>query len=191
MTYGNSKATTEADKNANNAAAFTNVYTAAFDENTTVNLDGTKNLTVGGNSDRTLGAGQFSFTVTPLDGAPYGDNVINAGSNSYTIGNNADEESENGVFNGSISGLLKNVTYQLSDLGGASSKDFVYLIAEQQGNATGMTYDQAVYQVTVTVTDDGNGKLSAGQPQIMKGHHAGWCLYTRCRPDRCEWRCVQ
>lgn len=169
VTYNNNTALNDSDKAVQNAAAFTNTYGATFDQGTAVNLDGIKNLTVGGNSNRTLGANQFFFVVTPLDGAPYGDNVINQGSSSYTVGNAADSDAENGVFTGAISGLLKNVTYQLSDLDGAASKDFVYLISEQQSDAQGMTYDGAVYQVTVTVTDDGNGKLSAGQPQIKKG----------------------
>ena len=169
VSYDNTNATTEADKAVSNAAAFTNTYNAAFDSDTAVNLDGTKNLTVGGSSDRTLGKNQFFAVVTPLDGAPTGDNVIGQGADSYTVGNAADDEAEDGTFSGSFTALLKNVTYQLSDLNGAASKDFVYLISEQQGNATGMTYDGTVYQVTVTVTDDGNGKLSAGIPSIVKG----------------------
>lgn len=173
VTYNNNTALNDSDRAVQNAAAFTNTYDATFNQDTAVNLDGTKNLTVGGNSNRTLGANQFFFVVTPLDGAPYGDNVINQGSSFYTVGNAADDEAENGVFTGAISGLLKNVTYQLSDLDGAASKDFVYLISEQQSGAQGMTYDGAVYRVTVTVTDDGNGTLSAGQPQIVKGSMQG------------------
>ena len=169
VSYDNSNALNDADKAVENAAAFTNTYSATFDTDTTVNLDGTKNLTVGGNSDRTLGAGQFFFVVTPLDGAPYGDKVINDGASSYTVENAADDKAENGTFSGAISGLLSNVTYDLSDLDGASSKDFVYLISEQQSGSQGVTYDSAVYQVTITVTDDGEGKLSAGNPQIVKG----------------------
>lgn len=173
VTYNNDDALNASDQAVKTAAAFTNTYSATFDQDTAVNLDGTKNLTVGGNSNRTLGANQFFFVVTPLDGAPYGDNVINQGSSSYTVGNAADDEAENGVFTGTISGLLKNVKYQLSDLNGADSKDFVYLISEQQSGAQGMTYDGAVYRVTVTVTDDGNGTLSAGKTQIVKGSMQG------------------
>lgn len=169
VTYDNSTALNDTDKDVQNAAAFTNTYNATFDENTTVNLDGIKNLTVGRNSDRTLRQNTFFAEVTPLDGAPYGDNVINQGNSSYTVGNTADNEAENGTYSGAFSGLLKNVKYQLSDLDGAAFKNFVYLISEQQGSVPGVTYDKAVYQVTVTVTDDGNGKLSAGAPQIVKG----------------------
>lgn len=166
--YDNSTAS-EADKNVENAAAFTNTYNATFDNSTAVSLDGTKNLTVGGNSPRTLGAGQFYAVVTALDGAPLGDAGVAPGATTYNIANTADESAEDGVFTGSFENLLDNITFKLSDLNGAASRDFVYLISEQQGNATGVTYDQSVYQVTVTVTDDGEGTLSASDPKIVKG----------------------
>lgn len=166
--YDNSTAS-ESDRNVEGAAAFTNTYDATFDTDTAVNLDGTKNLTVGGNSTRTLGAGQFYAVVTALDGAPLGDAAVAPGTTTYNIANTADDLADNGVFTGSFEDLLDNITFKLSDLNGAASKDFVYLISEQQGNATGVKYDQAVYQVTVTVTDDGKGTLSAGEPKIVKG----------------------
>lgn len=169
VSYDNSTAQNDADKRAEAAAAFTNTYSAEFDNNTAVNLDGTKNLTVGGGSERTLDAGQFQFEVRPLDGAPYGDAVIDAGSSSYMVGNLLGTETEDGVFTGAVPGLLQNITYDLEDLDGAVSKDFVYLISEQQGEIQGITYDNAVYQVTVTVTDDGNGKISANDPVIVRG----------------------
>lgn len=169
VAYNNSAALNDSDKAVQDAAAFTNTYNASFDEGTTVNLDGTKNLTVGANSDRTLAENQFFAVVTPLDGAPYGDKVISPGSSSYTVGNAADDKADNGTFSGAFSGLLSNVKFSLSDLDGAVSKDFVYLISEQQSGATGVIYDNAVYQVTITVADDGNGKLSAGSPVIVKG----------------------
>lgn len=167
--YDNSAALNNDDKAVDDAAAFTNTYDATFDEGTIVNLNGTKNLTVSGNSDRKLGAGQFFFAVTPIDGAPIGDNVMQSGTSSYIVQNEADDEADNGVFSGAINGLLKNVKYQLSDLDGATSKDFVYLISEQTSTSSTITYDSAVYQVTVTVIDDGNGILSASAPRIIKG----------------------
>lgn len=169
VSYDNSNALNDGDKAVGNAAAFTNTYSATFDEDTTVNLSGTKNLTVGGNSDRTLTQGSFFFVVAPQDGAPVGDVQLEPGKDTYTVGNQADDEAENGVFSGSIDNLLKNVTYRLSDLDGATSKDFVYLIYEQQFGSQAITYDNTVYQVTVTVTDDGNGTISASEPKIVKG----------------------
>ena len=38
---------------------------------------------------------------------------------------------------------------------------YTYTMSEVAGDAEGVTYDDATYQVTVTVTDDGSGQLSA------------------------------
>lgn len=38
---------------------------------------------------------------------------------------------------------------------------YTYVIAEQSGNETALTFSKATYRATVTVTDDGPGKLSA------------------------------
>lgn len=51
--------------------------------------------------------------------------------------------------------------FQLSDLGGAASKDFTYTIVEQLGAEPGMVYDSHPLTYTVTVTDGGNGALNA------------------------------
>ena len=40
-------------------------------------------------------------------------------------------------------------------------KTFVYTLTEKAGNMEGMVYDSTVYTITVTVTDDGNGQLTA------------------------------
>ena len=41
------------------------------------------------------------------------------------------------------------------------TKTFVYTLTEKTGDVDGMTYDENVYTITVTVTDDGKGSLSA------------------------------
>ena len=51
--------------------------------------------------------------------------------------------------------------FQLSDLGGAASKDFAYTIVEQPGAEPGMVYDSHPLTYAVTVTDGGNGALNA------------------------------
>ncbi len=47
--------------------------------------------------------------------------------------------------------------FQLSDLGGAVSKDFTYTIVEQPGAEAGMVYDNHPLTYKVTVTDGGAG----------------------------------
>ena len=51
--------------------------------------------------------------------------------------------------------------FQLSDLGGAASKDFTYTIVEQPGTEPGMVYDTHPLIYKVTVKDDGTGTLTA------------------------------
>ena len=50
---------------------------------------------------------------------------------------------------------------------GTKSKTFVYTISEVKGSDSSITYDENTYTVTVTVTDDGTGELSAivGYPE--------------------------
>ena len=168
--YNNSGAESESDKLVEDSSAFTNTYKSAFDESSKVSLDGTKNLVVGGNSDRALGANDFFFEVTPLDGAPTGAAEMDPGSTSYLVPNNegADDDGDK-TFTASISGLLREITFEQSDLDGQLSKDFAYIITEQQVASTTMTFDDAAYRVTVTATDDGTGTITAKVSSIEKG----------------------
>lgn len=153
--YDNSAAENDSDKDVTNAAAFTNTYKATFDTDTTVNLNGTKELT-----GKELTDSAFYFIVDPQETAsgghaPMGESVdLNP--------NKAD---------GSIQ-LLKNVTY-------TEAGDYVYIIREQipSNKALGMTYDESEYRVTVTVTDDQQGNLTASEPKIKK-KAAGAADYT-------------
>ena len=153
--YDNSAAENNSDKDVQDAAAFTNTYKAVFDTDTTVNLNGTKELT-----GKTLTDSAFYFIVDPQETAsgvhaPTGESVaLNP--------NQAD---------GSIQ-LLKNVTY-------TEAGDYVYIIKEQipSNKALGMTYDESEYRVTVTVTDDQQGNLTASKPKIEK-KAAGAVDYT-------------
>ena len=144
--YDNSAAENNSDKAVQNAAAFTNTYKAVFDTDTTVNLNGTKELT-----GKTLTDSAFYFIVDPQETAsgghaPTGESVV-------WNPNKAD---------GSIQ-LLKNVTY-------TEAGDYVYIIKEQipSNKEKGMTYDESEYRITVTVTDDQQGNLTASEPKIEK-----------------------
>lgn len=145
--YDNSAAENNSDKSVQDAAAFTNIYKAVFDTDTTVNLNGTKELT-----GKTLAASDFYFYVDPQDGAPMGD-FAPTGDSAALNPNQAD---------GSIQ-LLKNVTY-------TEAGDYVYIIKEQipSNKEKGMTYDESEYRITVTVTDDQQGNLTASEPKIEK-----------------------
>lgn len=155
VSYDNSKAENDSDKAVQDASAFTNTYKAVFDADTTVNLNGTKELT-----GKALTDSMFYFTVDPQevkDGidAPLG----------------ASAETNPNKVDGSIQ-LLKNITY-------TEAGEYVYIIKEQipSNKALGMTYDESEYRVTVTVTDDQQGNLTASEPKIEK-KEAGAADYT-------------
>ena len=155
VSYDNSAAENDSDKAVQNAAAFTNTYKATFDTGTTVNLNGTKELT-----GKALTDSMFYFTVDPQEVKDGIDAPL--GASAETNPNKAD---------GSIQ-LLKNVTY-------TEAGDYVYIIREQipSNQAKGMTYDESEYRVTVTVTDDQQGNLTASEPKIEK-KEAGAADYT-------------
>ena len=118
----------------NTQSVFVNTYQAVFDTDTAVNINGTKTL-----SGKALEANEFFFTVEAQDNAPMG------ASSSTNPSDNA----------GSI-GLLKNISYE-------QAGTYEYIIKEQipETKRTGMTYDESIYKVIVTVTDDLNGNLKA------------------------------
>ena len=144
--YDNSAAENNSDKAVQDAAAFTNTYKAVFDTDTTVNLNGTKELT-----GKTLTDSAFYFIVDPQETASGGH--APTGESVAWNPNKAD---------GSIQ-LLKNVTY-------TEAGDYVYIIKEQipSNKEKGMTYDESEYRITVTVTDDQQGNLTASEPKIEK-----------------------
>ena len=155
VSYDNSTAETTSDQAVQNAAAFTNTYKAVFDADTTVNLNGTKKLT-----GKDLTDSAFYFIVDPQETAS-GSHAPTGESLAWNP-NKAD---------GSIQ-LLKNITY-------TEAGDYVYIIKEQipSNKALGMTYDESEYRVTVTVTDDQQGNLTASEPKIEK-KEAGAADYT-------------
>lgn len=118
------------------APTFTNTYTAKG----SVELTATKVVAVapGFTHDTKLKGGEYTFELKDADGK-----VLD------TAKNDAD---------GKVSFTRE---FQLSDLGGAASKDFTYTIAEQPGAEPGMVYDNHALTYTVTVTDGGNGALNA------------------------------
>ncbi|MBE5922639.1 MAG: VWA domain-containing protein [Lachnospiraceae bacterium] len=132
-------------------AVFVNKYTATFDDSTAVSLTGTKNLT-----GQTLEAGEFYFIVEDQDG--------NAVWRTSTADNSADA---NGNYSGEII-LLENVTYK-------EAGTYTYKITEFIPNQKvgGMTYDESVYEFTVVVTDDGNGRLYVSATALQKSIDEG------------------
>ncbi|PLS29624.1 Spy0128 family protein [Bifidobacterium parmae] len=100
-----------------------------------------------------LTAGKFQFTLTPVKNAPL--HVIDADG---TVKDATSLKAEN---TGNGEAAFKDVQFTDADLaadGGA--KTYRYEIAEVKGSEAGMTYDDTVYTVDVTVAVDGNGYLT-------------------------------
>lgn len=157
VSYDNSQATTEGDQGVTGAAAFTNTYSA---DDTAFSLTGTKNVDVADGFTYTLNNGSFYFEITPLDGAPAA---------ATPVGNTDSTQVEGSNDWTSKITLMDNLTFRLSDLEGAASRDFAYIITEQSASRPGVGYDTSAYRVVITVTDDGEGKLSVPNTAIDKG----------------------
>ena len=121
------------------ALSWTNTYTedAPYEAFGSLHLQGDKVLT-----GRDLKDGEFTFTLAGEDGAPMpvaGDEVHNSAGGSVDFG---------------------EIEYSLADLGGEDSATFTYTVTES-GKAPGVTNDpESVKQISVTVTDDGQGSLT-------------------------------
>lgn len=133
---GQLEASVTYDDGKTDAPTFNNTY----DAKGSVTLTATKTIKVADGFDHATkpADGEFTFDLKDADGKVLG-----------TAKNDAD---------GKVSFTRE---FQLSDLGGAASKDFAYTIVEQPGAEPGMVYDSHPLTYTVTVTDGGNGALNA------------------------------
>ena len=140
---GQLEASVTYDDGKTDAPTFKNTYDATG----SVELTATKVVAVapGFTHDTKLKGGEYTFELKDADGK-----VLD------TAKNDAD---------GKVSFTRE---FQLSDLGGAASKDFTYTIAEKPGTEPGMVYDTHALIYKVTVADDGTGSLTA-TPQVTSG----------------------
>ena len=143
---GQLEASVTYDDGKTDAPTFKNTYDATG----SVELTATKVVAVapGFTHDTKLKGGEYTFELKDADGK-----VLD------TAKNDAD---------GKVSFTRE---FQLSDLGGAASKDFTYTIVEKPGAEAGMVYDNHTLTYTVTVTDDGAGTLTA-TPQVASGDNS-------------------
>lgn len=136
------------DKLDTSRAAFTN----AQQLETSFELEGTKTI-----EGRVFQQGDaFTFTVTAKDGAPLPSNVKTAEPEDATGTITIDPTS------GDRAAIdFGTISFDGKDMGVQTSKTFTYMIAEQAGDATGMTYDTRTRTVTIQVDNDGDGNLTA------------------------------
>ena len=143
---GQLEASVAYDDGKTDAPTFKNTYNATG----SAELTATKVVAVadGFKHDTKLKGGEYTFELKDADGK-----VLD------TAKNDAD---------GKVSFTRE---FQLSDLGGAASKDFTYTIVEQPGAEPGMDYDGHALIYKVTVADDGTGALTA-TPQVASGDNS-------------------
>ena len=143
---GQLEASVTYDDGKTDAPTFKNTYDATG----SVELTATKVVAVapGFTHDTKLKGGEYTFELKDADGK-----VLD------TAKNDAD---------GKVSFTRE---FQLSDLGGAASKDFTYTIVEQSGAEPGMDYDGHALIYKVTVADDDAGALTA-TPQVASGDNS-------------------
>lgn len=143
--------------------AFTNSYDPTDAEAT---LEGSKVIREGTDIDKTPDEGQFTFVLTPIDGAPMPSSETGAGGTGVTptAGSTVDETTDPVTTKNDTKGNFKfgPITY-------TKAGTYKYQITEQlpttaSGEST-MIYDTTVYEVSVTVKlDEASGTLTAGTP---------------------------
>ena len=101
---------------------------------TSVTIEGVKVL-----EGKTLKNDQFKFVLADADGK-WVDTATNDADGNFTF---------------------KPISYKVSDLNGEKAKVFTYGVSEVKGSESGITYDEKVYTVKVTVTDNGDGTMTA------------------------------
>ena len=126
---------------------FTNMYRTELDYAAAGGLKLSKAL-----SGRPMTEGQFTFTVTPADAASANALGLHEGANVYK--SPAATEGTVGLID-ILAG--KEVKFTQADAG----KTFKYTVAETNEHKPGYTYDDAVRTVTIAVTDDGAGTITA------------------------------
>lgn len=126
---------------------FTNTYRTELDYVAAGGLKLSKTL-----SGRPMTEGQFTFTVTPADEASANALGLHEGANNFK--SHATAEGAVDRIN-ILAG--KEVKFTQADAG----KTFKYTVAEKNDGNPGYTYDDAVRTVTIAVSDDGAGTLTA------------------------------
>ncbi len=126
---------------------FTNKYRTELNYTAAGGLKLSKTL-----SGRPMTEGQFTFTVTPADEASANALGLHEGANNFK--SHATAEGAVDRIN-ILAG--KEVKFTQADAG----KTFKYTVAEKNDGNPGYTYDDAVRTVTIAVSDDGAGTLTA------------------------------
>lgn len=143
--------------------AFENTYTA---EDTEVNTDPADaksyfNKVLTGRS--WLGTDEFTFTITPQDGAPAPEDAAADGTKTVTVTSDSAKEGEAVLFGfGKIRFTDEDMNGAAAGQDGTRTKEFRYTVKENplpDGKMTGVTIDGHEATLKITVSDNLKGKL--------------------------------
>lgn len=146
VSYNNDGATTEADKAVDNAAAFTNAYSASSTDADTgsANAQLTKVL-----EGKAWDGDSFTFQIAADESNPDApmpkDTEVTVSAPTGKDDNNNDQ-----------------ATFDFGSITFDTPGTYVYKVTEVKGNNAGITYSKNEATITITVTDNHDGTLSAG-----------------------------
>lgn len=146
VSYNNDGATTEADKAVDNAAAFTNAYSASSTDADTgsANVQLTKVL-----EGKAWDGDSFTFQIAADESNPDApmpkDTEVTVSAPTGKDDNNNDQ-----------------ATFDFGSITFDTPGTYVYKVTEVEGDNAGITYSENVATITITVTDNHDGTLSAG-----------------------------
>ena len=157
-------------------AKFVNVYSAAVPQGSPVTTANLFSKVLMGRDWKKDDS--FSFTITPLNGAPEPEHL------EATLSGLATAAGTPVKFGfGAISFTFDHIKDVKPNDKGVRTKEFVYEVRETEGSIPGVTYDKHVATLTVDLKDNGKGVLSATTVAAIKGQFTNAYTTTPVNPD--------
>lgn len=155
VSYNNENATTDADKAVDNAAAFTNAYSASSTDADTGSAEAKLTKVLEG---KAWNGDSFTFEIKPesntagIDTAnmpmPNADADGDGSNNTVTVNAPTETDDKTAIFS------FGKITFD-------TPGTYVYKVTEVEGDNAGITYSENVATITITVTDNHQGALVA------------------------------
>lgn len=155
VSYNNDGATTEADKAVDNAAAFTNAYSASSTDADTGSAEAKLTKVLEG---KTWDGDSFTFEIKPESNTagietanmpmPNADADGDGSNNTVTLSTPTETDGKTAIFS------FGKITFD-------TPGTYVYKVTEVEGDNAGITYSKNVATITITVTDNHQGALVA------------------------------
>lgn len=156
VSYNNEKATTDADKAVDDAAAFTNAYSTTSTDADTGSAEAKLTKVLEG---KTWDGDSFTFEIKPESNTagietanmpmPNADADGDGSNNTVTLSAPTETDGKTAIFS------FGKITFD-------TPGTYVYKVTEVKGNNAGITYSKNEATITITVTDNHDGTLSAG-----------------------------